>query len=239
MEVKPPEDDTIQCLCWTRAHGDGDCEPMRIRPVAWSDIERNYPSATRRPLARLMTVDVKDRPSGRIVLFRGHVGTGKTHAIRALLTALSAWARVDVVADPQAAFGDSNYWLRLVSATTRDGRPRILVLEDVDSMLAGAHDDGFSRMLNLTDGLIGQDRDVVVVLSSNLSEDRIDPALLRPGRCLANVGFGKFEPAEARELLGAGGEAREALTLAEILERRGAISRIASDGTTQPVGMYL
>ena len=81
---------------------------------------------------------------------------------------------------------------------------RCLVLEDADNYLhaeAGGREAAVSRLLNTADGLIGNDR-LLVLLTMNTPADRLNPALLRPGRMLASIGFERFAQVEARRWLG-------------------------------------
>jgi len=56
---------------------------------------------------------------------------------------------------------------------------------------------GLSRLLNLTDGLLGQGVRAVLLVTTNEPIGRLHPALRRPGRCWASIDFGPFEPDEA------------------------------------------
>jgi len=53
-----------------------------------------------------------------------------------------------------------------------------------------------ARLLNMTDGFIGRGRNVIVVMTTSEPVRDIQPALVRPGRCLMEV---EFEPLSARE----------------------------------------
>lgn len=81
----------------------------------------------------------------------------------------------------------------------------------------------------------------MILLTTNEELGRLHPALTRPGRCLAQVEFKRFQPAEARCWLPYGTEQPEAdATLAELLERRGDFSRIGHDGQAKvSIGAYL
>nr|BFE77672.1 hypothetical protein GCM10020093_002730 [Planobispora longispora] len=89
-----------------------------------------------------------------------------------------------------------------------DGKKwRLLVLEDCDELIRGgakeAAGQGLSRLLNLTDGLLGQGRDVLVAVTTNEDLARLHPAVVRPGRCLAQVEVGALPYDEAAAWLGA------------------------------------
>jgi hypothetical protein len=58
------------------------------------------------------------------------------------------------------------------------------------------------RLLNLTDGFVGQGVDVLVLVTGNEPLSRLHPALSRPGRCAAPVAFECFDAEEAAGWLG-------------------------------------
>src|SRR5262249_22165954 len=70
-------------------------------------------------------------------------------------------------------------------------RWRLLLLEDCDELIRGeakrSTGQSLSRLLNLTDGLLGQGRDVLVAITTNEDVARLHPAVVRPGRCLARI----------------------------------------------------
>ena len=98
----------------------------------------------------------------------------------------------------------------LGATPTDDGgkRFRLVVAEDSDEFLRASarRDAGASlgRLLNVTDGVLGQGFDTLVLLTTNEEIDRLHPALVRPGRCLAAISFSEFAPDEAARWLGPG-----------------------------------
>ena len=98
--------------------------------------------------------------------------------------------------------------MRRQSAAPASGPPwRLLIAEDSDEYLrATARRDagaGLGRLLNLTDGILGQGMNVLVLLTTNEELSSFHPAVTRPGRCLAAVKFDVFEPGAATKWLGA------------------------------------
>ena len=55
------------------------------------------------------------------------------------------------------------------------------------------------------DGLLGQGQKLIFVFTANEQIDTIDPAILRPGRCLQNLEVPNWNRAAAREWLKAKG----------------------------------
>jgi hypothetical protein len=82
----------------------------------------------------------------------------------------------------------------------------LLLLEDCDELIRAeakhASGQALSRLLNLTDGLLGQGRHVLLGITTNEDLTRLHPAVVRPGRCLAQIEVGRLSAAEATGWLG-------------------------------------
>jgi hypothetical protein len=228
-----------------------------IAAPVWADVQHNYPTRVRRSLSRLMYAG-PPAGSGKLILWHGEPGTGKTSAIRSLVQAWGDWCSAQYIADPEELFGDADYLTDVLTArrernaqptltepTTDKGQWRLVIAEDSDEFLrssarreAGA---ALGRLLNVTDGLLGDRMNALVLLTTNEPIARLHPALIRPGRCLAEVAFERFSPTEAAEWLGDAAVApARALTLAELFEHRGDIvTNTASTTGELSTGAYL
>lgn len=82
-------------------------------------------------------------------------------------------------------------------------RWRLLILEDCGELLAAdakaATGQALSRLLNLTDGLIGEGFKTLVLISTNDPLKQMHPAVTREGREAARVGFEKLPREETRQ----------------------------------------
>jgi hypothetical protein len=147
------------------------------------------------------------------------------------------------VLDPERLFNDISYLMDVSMGDESEGerRWRLLVLEDCDELIRGeaklATGQALSRLLNLTDGLLGQGRDVLVAITTNEDLARLHPAVVRPGRCLAQIEIGALPYLEAVAWLGdSAGVASAGATLAELYALRDGTGRVGNAVTGQAAG---
>ena len=200
----------------------------------WATIERNYPNDVGSVLAELMSMAGPPQQTGRLLLWYGDAGTGKTTAIRALAHEWSQWADVHFVLDPEAFFGAPDYLMQVVADedmwdprwATRPGRWKVLVVEDADELIrADARNESgaaLGRLLNLSDGILGYGLRALLLITTNEAMRGLNPAVVRPGRCLADVQFSRFSHREALDWLDGSGRVPSGdVTLAELYQARG------------------
>ncbi len=122
-------------------------------------------------------------------------------------------------------------------------RWRLLVIEDCDELIRGdtrgSSGQALSRLLNLTDGLVGQGRDVLVALTTNEELVRLHPAIVRPGRCLAQVEVGALPYDEAAAWLGTTDGIGPTTTLAELFALRDGRTPVQTTRPDTHSGLYL
>jgi len=235
-----------------------------LRCPGWTEIRVNYPAPTRSAIDQLLALKAPWK-RGRLIIWHGPPGTGKTYAIRAMLQAWKDRFNFVVITDPENFAASPAYYYQVSSRSLQrpgfsgsaadlgdddDDEPEkekdaemglrkrhLFLLEDSADLIMEenrtSHYDKLGKLLNMTDGLFGQGREDLFMVTFNEDVARIDPAFLRPGRCIAKVEFPKFGPEDALEWLSQRGVAdakvaKEA-SLAELYARILADGRSPSD----------
>jgi hypothetical protein len=251
---EPDLDAGVQVAFW-RWSDHGAHETTRALEAApWPDIGRNYPVRVHAQLDELMKVE-EPTSGGKLLLWHGEPGTGKTTAIRALVREWRGWCDAQYVTDPERFFHEADYMLDVLLApdrhelrahasggVVRSDRWKLVICEDADEYVrsdarrrAGA---SLGRLLNVADGMLGQGLNTLVLLTTNEEIARLHPAVVRPGRCLCLIEFSRFGRREASDWLGTAVE--DEPTLAELYERRDASGAGLRHGGPDPeLGGYV
>jgi hypothetical protein len=155
-EKSAPE--RVSISFWMRGEWGGDVRHREIDAETFAEIAGNCP----RPRGARGTDRAAAPERGRLILWRGEPGTGKSHALRALVRAWTPWCSAHFIMDPEELLGQGGaYMLDVLTWDGADeGRWRLLILEDAGELITAdaraMTGRALSRLLNVTDGLLGQ-----------------------------------------------------------------------------------
>jgi ATP-dependent 26S proteasome regulatory subunit len=186
----------------------------KLEAPRWAELSDNYDANVVEGMERLFARD--SCPKERLILWHGQPGTGKTHALRALLREWQSWCDAAFITDAERFIGGSPTYLFQIArfgggrvAAQANKRSKLIILEDAGELMTtearAATGQGLSRLLNLTDGLMGQGLNVMVLITTNEPLSAMHPAVVRPGRCLCEMEFGPLSVEAANRWLRAHG----------------------------------
>lgn len=252
VPAAPAPEGRARMTLWTVGNGGSPNRHRRwVDTPRWNTIKANYPAEVGAALERIVSLPMPPEHGGRLLLWYGDPGTGKTTAIRSLGHAWQEWADIHFVLDPEAFFASPEYLMHVVAdedlwdpRAVSSSRWKVLVVEDTDELIrSDARLDGgasMGRLLNLTDGILGHGLRVLLLITTNEPMRGLHPAVVRPGRCLADVQFRPFTHSEADSWLEGsaptpGGES----TLAELYRARGSLDPVSAHRPAEGDGRYL
>ena len=104
-----------------------------------------------------------------------------------------------------------------------ENKNSILIIEDAERVISDRQHQGssagVSNILNITDGILGDCLNIQIIATFNSSRDKIDKALLRPGRLIVEHKFNPLDIESTNKLfkhLKIEKESNTEMTLADI-----------------------
>jgi len=176
---------------------------QELAAISLDDIRDNYTPAIFSQIEKLAGM-AEPFKTGKIILYHGPPGSGKTHLIRALAYEWSKKYDIqpEVVIDPEPLFEQPGYLMELLTTPdflNKKPQFRFIIAEDCANLFGPNCRDntGFTRLLNVVDGLLGAGQKLVFLFTANEEIQDIDPAILRPGRCLQHLHIPNWDHASS------------------------------------------
>jgi energy-coupling factor transporter ATP-binding protein EcfA2 len=186
----------IQLVKSDMGHLDTEDYDLVLNPM---DIELNYGNEFLKVHDVIVKTLNKENGKG-IILLHGDPGTGKTSYIK-YITSLIKHKQVLFVPPSMAEMLSEPSIIPFLM----DHKNSILIIEDAERVISDREGNGspagVSNILNLTDGILGDCLSIQIVATFNMKREKIDQALLRKGRLIAEHKFNKLSVDESNNLL--------------------------------------
>jgi hypothetical protein len=185
----------------------------QIEAPSFNEIVGNYNGDTLKSIIKLKDGNMEH--SGKLLLFHGEPGTGKTYMIRALARHLKEKCDFFYILDPEQLFNNMSYMTSLIledgknevenpngiTHTNCEAKYKFIILEDADEFITedakSRTGQALSRLLNISDGFIGQGLKIIFLVTTNEPLNKVNRALSREGRCGAIIKFNKLSKEES------------------------------------------
>jgi ATP-dependent 26S proteasome regulatory subunit len=185
-------------------------------PCKEVDLELNYGKEFAKKHEIILERLNKQNGSGLVVL-NGKPGTGKTTYIKYLTTQIEK--RIIFVPPSMAESLTGPNLLPFLM----ENKNSILIIEDAEKVIgcreSSDTNNSVSNILNMTDGILGDCLSLQVIATLNTPREKIDKALLRKGRLIAEHEFQELSEENVKKLfdkLKIKKEVTKPLTLTEI-----------------------
>ena len=163
------------------------------------DLELNYGSQ----FLKVHDVIIKrlNNPNDKgIILFHGIPGSGKTTYIKHLTRLITDKEILFIPPSMAESLSEPS-----IIPFLMEHKNSVLIVEDAERVIADREGNGssmgVSNILNLTDGILGDCLNIQVIATFNMKREKIDQALLRTGRLIAEHKFSKLSVEESNNLL--------------------------------------
>lgn len=183
-------------------------------PTESLDIALNYGDDAPKKFEKVVEALSSDKNG--LILLSGDPGTGKSTFIKYLTTKTTR--KVIYLSSGAAEHITNPDFLSFIMRN----RNAVLLLEDAEKVLRSRDtqdNTAISNILNITDGILGDCLNILVIATFNIDREKIDPALVRKGRLLVEHHFEALSAEDANRVLekiGSDKRTEEPMTLAEI-----------------------
>ena len=181
------------------------------------ELESNYGTSFL-PVNNKIVTELNKNNNRGLVLLHGEPGTGKTTYIKWLVSQIKDKNVIFVPPFLTEAITSPEFIPFLAQNSNS-----VLVIEDAERVVSergnGGSAVGVSNILNMTDGIMGDIMKIQIICSFNMNRNKIDSALLRKGRLIAEHKFDALDTEHSNNLLsklGSKSTTDKPLTLAQI-----------------------
>jgi len=180
------------------------------------DIELGYGKGFK-PIHEKIIHKLNESKSKGLVLLHGTPGTGKTHYLKYLASKIKS-KRVLFIPPFLADFITSPEMTPFLIQNAGS----VLFIEDAERVITDRNSgggNGVSNILNITDGILSDILNIQIVATFNMDKAKIDSALLRKGRLIAEHKFDALPIEDSQALIDSLGfehKADKPMTLTEI-----------------------
>lgn len=180
-----------------QSHGGYDTEMFDL-PKQKIDIELNYGEEFI-PIHKKIIDTLNTQNSKGLVLLHGEPGTGKTHYLKYIASKVKD-KKVLFIPPFLAEFITSPQMTPFLI----DNANSVLFIEDAERVITDRNENGsagVSNILNITDGILSDILNIQIVATFNMDKAKIDSALLRKGRLIAEHRFDALSVENSNKLL--------------------------------------
>ena len=162
------------------------------------DIELGYGKSFK-PIHEKIIHKLNEPKSKGLVLLHGTPGTGKTHYLKYLASKIKS-KRVLFIPPFLADFITSPEMTPFLIQNAGS----VLFIEDAERVITDRNSgggNGVSNILNITDGILSDILNIQIVATFNMDKKKIDEALLRKGRLIAEHKFDALPTEDSQALI--------------------------------------
>lgn len=179
-------------------HGSLDTQQYDL-PVSDMNLELNY-GKNFLPIHNTIEKRLNENFGKGIILLHGEPGTGKTSYLKYLTKIIKEKDVLFIPPSMAESLSDP-----AIIPFLMEKKNSILIIEDAEKVISDREHNGssagVSNILNLTDGILGDCLNIQIIATFNMKKEKIDGALLRKGRLIAEHKFSALNVNESNILL--------------------------------------
>jgi hypothetical protein len=168
-------------------------------PTPEIDLELNY-GKTFAKIHEIVVERLNTENDKGIILLHGEPGTGKTSYLKYLTKQIKEKEILFIPPSMAEILSEPS-----IIPFLMEHKNSILIIEDAERVISDREGNGspagVSNILNLTDGILGDCLGIQIIATFNMKREKIDSALLRKGRLIAEHKFESLSVEETNKLL--------------------------------------